>query len=140
MHVGPIRSRWNERASDSLGNAAAPQWAYHAIIAAGYSTPDLFPAELQVAFARWSQVANIHFQQTTNPAAANIKIVWAPLDGPLGILAETSYSISPSTSLFNSAQITFDDLEIYNPSSGAGLLAGGVAFEIIALHEIGHAR
>ena len=107
--------------------------------AAGYSTPDLFPAELQAAFSRWSQVANIHFQQTTNPAAANIKIAWADVDGSFGILAQTSYSYNPSTGLFNSAQITFDDLEIYNPTSGAELLAGGVAFESVALHEIGHA-
>jgi hypothetical protein len=108
-------------------------------VSAGYSTPDLFPNELQAAFSRWSQVANIHFQQTTNPAAANIKIAWADMDGSFGTLAQTNYSYNPSNGLFNSAQITFDDLEIYNPTSGAELLTGGVTFESIALHEIGHA-
>ena len=107
--------------------------------AAGYSAPDLFPAELAAAFSLWSQVANIHFQQTTNRAAANVKIGWANVDGSFGILAETTYSTSPSTGLFNSAQITFDDLELYNPTSGAEVLAGGVTFESVALHEIGHA-
>jgi hypothetical protein len=107
--------------------------------AAGYSTPDLFPAELAAAFSRWSQVANIHFQQTTNPAIANIKITWADIDGSFGILAQTNYSYNPSGGLFNSAQITFDDLELYNPTSGAELLASGVTFESVALHEIGHA-
>ena len=106
---------------------------------AGYSTPDLFPAELAAAFSRWSQVANIHFQQTTNPAAANIKIAWADMDGSFGTLAQTSYSYNPGNGLFNSAQITFDDLEIYNPTSGTELLATGVTFESVALHEIGHA-
>ena len=66
-------------------------------------------------------------------------MVWARCGRFVRNLGETSYSNSPSTGLFNSAQITFDDLEIYNPTSGAELLAGGVAFEIIALHEIGHA-
>ena len=61
------------------------------------------------------------------------------MDGSFGILAETAYSTSPSTGLFNSAQITFDDLELYNPTSGAEVLAGGVTFESVALHEIGHA-
>ena len=107
--------------------------------AAGYSTPDLFPAELEAAFSRWSQVGNIHFQQTTNPNAANIKITWADIDGSFGTLAQTSYSYNPSNGLFNPAQIIFDDLEIYNPTSGAELLAGGVSFESVALHEIGHA-
>jgi hypothetical protein len=76
--------------------------------AAGYSTPDLFPAELEAAFSRWSQVANIYFQQTTVPAGANIKITWADMDGSFGTLAQTSYSYNPSNGLFNPVQITFD--------------------------------
>ena len=46
---------------------------------------------------------------------------------------------NPSTGLFNSAQINFDDRELYNPTSGTEVLAGGVTFESVALHEIGHA-
>ena len=106
--------------------------------AAGYSTPDLFPAELQAAFSRWSQIANIHFQQTTNSAAANITISWSDVDGSFGTVARTGYSYTGS-GLFISAQIIFDDLELYNPASGAELLSNGVTFESVALHEIGHA-
>jgi hypothetical protein len=142
-------------ATDYTLEPGSPHWAIGGVVtwyyagtaaseftkqaAAGYSTPDLFPAELQAAFARWSQVANIHFQQTTNPAAANIKISWVDMDGPFGTLGLTSYTYNPATSLFTSAQITFDDLELYNPTSGTETLAGGVTFESVALHEIGHA-
>jgi Matrixin len=117
--------------------AAAVQ--FNQQIAAGYAAPDFFPTELAAAFSLWSQVANVHFQQTTNPASANITIGWANVDGPFGILAQTNYSTNPSTGLFNSAQINFDDRELYNPTSGTEVLAGGVTFESVALHEIGHA-
>lgn len=107
--------------------------------AAGYSNPDLFPADIRAAFNRWDDVSGIRFQEVSTAAAANIVIGWGNIDGPLQILAQASYYYDVSTRLFAPpVQITFDTSELYNPTSGSERLSSGGTFYAVALHEIGH--
>jgi hypothetical protein len=109
-------------------------------IAAGYASPDLFPAEIRAAFSRWDDFGGIRFQEVSSASAANIVINWANIDGPYYVLGQASYYYYPSTGLFAPpVQITFDSSELYNPSSGSERLNSSGTFYAIALHEIGHA-
>jgi len=87
-------------------------------------------AELQsinAAFAEWSEVANIQFQQVASTADSDIDFANSALDGAGNVLGVTGYSFLAGQ--LQSAEIQFD--------SGDNL--SGSDFSLVALHEIGHA-
>src|SRR5512138_2219629 len=87
-------------------------------------------AELQsinAAFAEWSEVANIEFQQVASTANSDIDFSNSALDGAGNVLGVTGFSFSGGQ--LQSADIKFD--------SGDNL--SGSEFSLVAIHEIGHA-
>ena len=87
-------------------------------------------AELQsinAAFAEWSEVANIQFQEVSSTADADIDFSNSALDGAGNVLGVTGFSYSGGQ--LKSADIQFD--------SGDNL--SGSEFSLVAIHEIGHA-
>jgi len=87
-------------------------------------------AELQsinAAFAEWSEVANIQFQQVSSTADASIDFSNSALDGAGNVLGVTGFSYTGGQ--LQSADIKFD--------SGDNLT--GSEFSLVAIHEIGHA-
>src|SRR5262245_13416624 len=87
-------------------------------------------AELQsinAAFAEWSEVANIQFQQVSSTANSDIDFSNSALDGAGNVLGVTGFSFTGGQ--LQSADIKFD--------SGDNL--SGSEFSLVAIHEIGHA-
>jgi hypothetical protein len=88
------------------------------------------PTELRsinAAFAEWSEVANIQFQQVSSTAASDIDFSNSAIDGAGNVLGVTGYSFSGGQ--LQSADIRFD----------AGDNLSGSDFALVASHEIGHA-
>jgi len=87
-------------------------------------------AELQsinAAFAEWSEVANIQFQQVASTVDSDIDFANSALDGAGNVLGVTGFSYAGGQ--LQSAEIQFD--------SGDNL--SGSDFSLVAIHEIGHA-
>jgi Matrixin len=82
---------------------------------------------INAAFAEWSEVANIQFQQVASTADASIDFSNSALDGAGNVLGVTGFSYSGGQ--LKSADIQFD--------SGDNL--SGSEFSLVAIHEIGHA-
>jgi hypothetical protein len=87
-------------------------------------------AEMQsinAAFAEWSEVANIQFQEVSSTADADIDFSNSAIDGAGNVLGVTGFRFSGGQ--LQSADIQFD--------SGDNL--SGSEFSLVAIHEIGHA-
>jgi hypothetical protein len=87
-------------------------------------------AEMQsinAAFAEWSEVANIQFQEVSSTADADIDFSNSAIDGAGNVLGVTGFNFSGGQ--LQSADIQFD--------SGDNL--SGSEFSLVAIHEIGHA-
>lgn len=82
---------------------------------------------INAAFAEWSEVANIQFQQVASTADSEIDFANSALDGAGNVLGVTGFSYSGGQ--LQSADIKFD--------SGDNL--SGSEFSLVAIHEIGHA-
>ena len=82
---------------------------------------------INAAFAEWSEVANIQFQQVASTADSDIDFSNSALDGAGNVLGVTGFSYSGGQ--LQSADIRFD--------SGDNL--SGSEFSLVAIHEIGHA-
>jgi hypothetical protein len=82
---------------------------------------------INAAFAEWSEVANIQFQQVASTAESDIDFANSALDGTGNVLGVTGFSYSGGQ--LQSAEIQFD--------SGDNL--SGSEFSLVAIHEIGHA-
>jgi len=82
---------------------------------------------INAAFAEWSEVANIQFQQVASTAESDIDFANSALDGAGNVLGVTGFSYSGGQ--LQSADIKFD--------SGDNL--SGSEFSLVAIHEIGHA-
>jgi len=82
---------------------------------------------INAAFAEWSEVANIQFQQVASTADASIDFANSALDGAGNVLGVTGYSFSGGQ--LQGAEIQFD--------TGDNL--SGSDFSLVAIHEIGHA-
>src|SRR5690349_21724725 len=82
---------------------------------------------INAAFAEWSEVANIQFQQVSSTANSDIDFSNSALDGAGNVLGVTGFSFSGGQ--LQSAEIQFD--------SGDNL--SGSDFSLVAIHEIGHA-
>lgn len=82
---------------------------------------------INAAFAEWSEVANIQFQQVASTANSDIDFANSALDGAGNVLGVTGYSFSGGQ--LQGAEIQFD--------TGDNL--SGSDFSLVAIHEIGHA-
>lgn len=82
---------------------------------------------INAAFAEWSEVANIQFQEVASTAESDIDFSNSALDGAGNVLGVTGFSYSGGQ--LKSADIQFD--------SGDNL--SGSEFTLVAIHEIGHA-
>ena len=82
---------------------------------------------INAAFAEWSEVANIQFQEVSSTADADIDFSNSTIDGAGNVLGVTGFSFSGGQ--LQSADIQFD--------SGDNL--SGSEFTLVAIHEIGHA-
>lgn len=93
------------------------------------------------SFAAWSAVADVSFTPVTDNGAAfdamgasgDIRIGMHTFDGPSNILAHAFYPPPNGTS--QAGDIHFDIAEAWTCERRAG----GIDFNIVALHEIGHA-
>jgi hypothetical protein len=82
---------------------------------------------INAAFAEWSEVANIQFQEVSSTADANIDFSNSAIDGASNVLGVTGFSFSGGQ--LQHADVTFD--------SGDNL--SGSELTLVATHEIGHA-
>ncbi|WKA26583.1 matrixin family metalloprotease [Bradyrhizobium roseum] len=82
---------------------------------------------INAAFAEWSEVANIQFQQVSSTTESDIDFSEGAIDGASNILGVTSYSYSGGQ--LQSADIEFDSADNLS----------GSEFSLVAIHEIGHA-
>jgi len=82
---------------------------------------------INAAFAEWSEVANIQFQEVSSTADADIDFANSAIDGASNVLGVTGFSFSGSQ--LQHADVTFD--------SGDNL--SGSDLTLVATHEIGHA-
>jgi Matrixin len=82
---------------------------------------------INAAFAEWSKVANIQFQEVSSTAVADIDFSNSAIDGAGNVLGVTGFSFSGGQ--LQSADVQFD--------SGDNL--SGAELTLVATHEIGHA-
>lgn len=82
---------------------------------------------INAAFAEWSEVANIQFQQVASTADANIDFANSAIDGAGKVLGVTGFSFTGSQ--LQHADVQFD---VGDHLSGSDLT-------LVATHEIGHA-
>lgn len=82
---------------------------------------------INAAFAEWSKVANIQFQQVSSTTDSDIDFSEGVIDGASNVLGVTSYSFSGGQ--LQSADIEFDSADNLS----------GSQFSLVAIHEIGHA-
>jgi Matrixin len=82
---------------------------------------------INAAFAEWSEVANIQFQEVSSTANADIDFSNSAIDGAGKVLGVTGFSFSGGQ--LKSADVQFD--------SGDHL--SGSELTLVATHEIGHA-
>jgi hypothetical protein len=97
-----------------------------------------FQVEARNAFAEWSSLANITFEEVVDSPVSNIRIGWEPIDGPYKSLGLTYYTVQDGHLL--NAWIGLDHTEPFVSGDASGpLLDNGVPFRAIVEHEIGHA-
>lgn len=121
--------KWGSAAIGSAGGTvtwsmATGAGSYFSWAGAGLGS---YAADVSAAFARWEQVANIHFVQVADSTRVNIRLGSSAIDGQWQVLGETIYSYSGS--LLRYAEIAFDAAEQWTHTM----------FYEVALHEIGHA-
>ena len=82
---------------------------------------------INAAFAEWSKVADIQFQEVSSTANADIDFSNTAIDGASNVLGVTGFS-------FSGGQLQHADVQF---DSGDNL--SGSDFSLVAIHEIGHA-
>ncbi len=96
-------------------------------------------AAIQQAMAQWAQVAQVTWEQGTNPAGAEtVNIFFAtgahgdgyPFGGPGGILAHTFYPAPPNPEPI-AGDTHFNDADTWNIGANTDVFS-------VALHELGH--
>lgn len=90
---------------------------------------------LTSAFDEWSSVADISFQKVADGSDVGVRFGWAELDGPFGVVAETTTTFNPITGEIIFNDIAFDIADDFSFGPGDP----GLSFFLIATHEIGHA-
>ena len=82
---------------------------------------------INAAFAEWSEVANIQFEQVSSTAVSDIDFSEGAIDGASSVLGVASYSFSGGQ--LQNADIEFDSADNLS----------GSELTLVATHEIGHA-
>ena len=82
---------------------------------------------INAAFAEWSEVANIQFEQVSSTAVSDIDFSEGAIDGASNVLGVASYSFSGGQ--LQNADIEFDSADNLS----------GSELTLVATHEIGHA-
>jgi hypothetical protein len=82
---------------------------------------------INAAFAEWSEVANIQFEQVSSTAVSDIDFSEGAIDGASNVLGVASYSYSGGQ--FQNVDIEFDSADNLS----------GSELTLVATHEIGHA-
>jgi hypothetical protein len=114
-----VGAKWG---SPELGTAGGTvTWAVDDSI----SQADL--QSINAAFAEWSEVANIQFEQVSSTAASDIDFSEGAIDGASNVLGVASYSFSGGQ--LQNADIEFDSADNLS----------GSELTLVATHEIGHA-
>lgn len=114
-----VGAKWG---SPELGTAGGTvTWAVDDSI----SQADL--QSINAAFAEWSEVANIQFQQVSSTAVSDIDFSEGAIDGASNVLGVASYSFSGGQ--LQNADIEFDSADNLS----------GSELTLVATHEIGHA-
>ena len=114
-----VGAKWG---SPELGTAGGTvTWAVDDSI----SQADL--QSINAAFAEWSEVANIQFQQVSSTALSDIDFSEGAIDGVSNVLGVASYSYSGGQ--LQNADIEFDSADNLS----------GAELTLVATHEIGHA-
>ncbi len=114
-----VGAKWG---SPELGTAGGTvTWAVDDSI----SQADL--QSINAAFAEWSEVANIQFEQVSSTAVSDIDFSEGAIDGASNVLGVASYSFSGGQLL--NADIEFDSADNLS----------GSELTLVATHEIGHA-
>ncbi|MGY3445100.1 MULTISPECIES: matrixin family metalloprotease [unclassified Bradyrhizobium] len=130
---GPVWSSKTITWSFATANFSGQPETYSA-----FFQPGEYEQEIIDALRRWSAVADVTFVEVADSASADIRFGLGTFDGPYGILAETSYYYSNGDFLPD-VTISFDQAETYSSTSSGLELSGGISFEAVATHEIGHA-
>lgn len=108
--------------SSDLGTAGGTvTWAVDS------SIPQAELASIKAAFAEWSEVANIQFQEVASTANADIDFKNGAIDGAGSILGQTGFSFSGGQ--LQHADVEFDSGDTFSSSQ----------LTLVAAHEIGHA-
>jgi hypothetical protein len=114
-----VGAKWG---SPELGTAGGTvTWAVDDSI----SQADL--QSINAAFAEWSEVANIQFEQVSSTAVSDIDFSEGAIDGASNVLGVASYSFSEG--VLQNADIEFDSADNLS----------GSELTLVATHEIGHA-
>lgn len=114
-----VGAKWG---SPELGTAGGTvTWAVDDSI----SQADL--QSINAAFAEWSEVANIQFEQVSSTAVSDIDFSEGAIDGASSVLGVASYSFSGGQ--LQNADIEFDSADNLS----------GSELTLVATHEIGHA-
>jgi hypothetical protein len=114
-----VGAKWG---SPELGTAGGTvTWAVDGSI----SQADL--QSINAAFAEWSEVANIQFEQVSSTAVSDIDFSEGAIDGASNVLGVASYSFSGGQ--LQNADIEFDSADNLS----------GSELTLVATHEIGHA-
>ena len=114
-----VGAKWG---SPELGTAGGTvTWAVDDSI----SQADL--QSINAAFAEWSEVANIQFEQVSSTAVSDIDFSEGAIDGTSNVLGVASYSFSGGQ--LQNADIEFDSADNLS----------GSELTLVATHEIGHA-
>jgi hypothetical protein len=114
-----VGAKWG---SPELGTAGGTvTWAVDDSI----SQADL--QSMNAAFAEWSEVANIQFEQVSSTAVSDIDFSEGAIDGASNVLGVASYSFSGGQ--LQNADIEFDSADNLS----------GSELTLVATHEIGHA-
>ncbi|MDR7040169.1 hypothetical protein J2X36_004950 [Methylobacterium sp. BE186] len=121
--------RWGAGARGTSGGTVT--WAIDAAL------PAAFAGIIQSAFATWSSVANISFQQVSSTASASIDLTQGLIDGIGNTLGYANYAFSGQR--MSAATVTFDSAEGWHAAGSKVVSNQGVDFFLVALHEIGHA-
>lgn len=82
---------------------------------------------INAAFAEWSEIANIQFEQVSSTAVSDIDFSEGAIDGASNVLGVASYSYSGGQ--LRNADIEFDSADNLS----------GSELTLVATHEIGHA-
>lgn len=140
----PVGEKWGD---PEFGTGAVVTWSLRptepgplgpTVTALEEFMPAGFEAELQAAFATWSEVANVTFVQVedTGPDGSDIRIGGQNIDGQSGTLAFAYY---PTESNGNHAgDIYFDTSDPWNILPGASGLDLREDIYQVATHEIAH--